>query len=60
MDEINKKIEIVLEMLISETAWAYSRHKSHTEEKSINAFVSRSDALKKSKELIINKLNEKI
>jgi hypothetical protein len=57
MDEINKKIEIVLEMLISETAWAYSRHKSHTEEKSIHSFVSRSDALKKAKELIKEQLN---
>jgi hypothetical protein len=57
MDEINKKIETVLEMLISETAWAYQRHKSHTEEKSINAFVSRSTALEKSKQLIREKLN---
>ena len=57
MDDINKKIETVLEMLISETAWAYQRHKSHTEEKSINAFVSRSTALEKAKELIKDKLN---
>tara|TARA_R110001599_G_scaffold102512_4_gene261436 strand:+ start:5728 stop:5907 length:180 start_codon:yes stop_codon:yes gene_type:complete len=56
MEEIEKKIEVVLEMLQSETAWAYQRHKSHTEEKSINSFVSRADALKNSKELIANKL----
>ena len=60
MDEINKKIEIVLDMLISETAWAYQRHKSHTEKKSIDAFIARNVALNKSKELIKEKLNEKI
>ena len=59
MDEINKKIEIVLDMLISETAWAYQRLKS-SEPKSIDAFVARNVALNKSKELIKEKLNEKI
>jgi len=57
MDEINNKIDTVLEMLISETAWAYQRHKSHTEEKSINSFVSRSTALEKAKELIKNRIS---
>jgi hypothetical protein len=57
MDEINKKIDTVLEMLISETAWAYQRHKSHTEEKSINSFLSRSYCLDKSKEIIQKRLN---
>tara|TARA_R110002012_G_scaffold321637_1_gene550265 strand:+ start:1479 stop:1658 length:180 start_codon:yes stop_codon:yes gene_type:complete len=56
MEEIEKKIEVVLNMLISETAWAYQRHESHTQEKSIDAFVSRSSALEKSKSLIQNKL----
>jgi len=57
MDEINKKIDTVLEMLISETAWAYQRHKSHTEEKSINSFLSRAYCLKQSKEIIQKRLN---
>lgn len=56
MEEIEKKIDVVLEMLQSEIAWAYQRHKSHTEEKTINSFVSRADALKSSKELIANRL----
>ena len=57
MDEINNKIDTVLEMLISETAWAYQRHKSHTEEKSINSFLSRAYCLKQSKEIIQKRLN---
>jgi len=57
MDEINNKIDTVLEMLISETAWAYQRHKSHTEEKSINSFLSRAYCLEQSKEIIQKRLN---
>ena len=56
MEEIEKKIEVVLEMLQSDIAWVYQRLTSHTAEKSFNSFVSRADALKNSKELIANKL----
>ena len=56
MDEIEKQIEVVLEMLISDVAWKYQRHKSHTEEKSIDSFVARNVALGKSKGFIKNKL----
>jgi hypothetical protein len=56
MDEINKKIEIVLDMLISETAWEYQRVKS-SEPKSIDAFISRNAAIDKAKELIKKQLN---
>jgi hypothetical protein len=55
MDEINKKIEIVLDMLISETAWAYQRAKS-SEPKSIDAFIARNAAIDKAKELIKKQL----
>tara|TARA_Y100000361_G_scaffold134032_1_gene132782 strand:- start:485 stop:658 length:174 start_codon:yes stop_codon:yes gene_type:complete len=56
MDELNKKIEIVLDMLISETAWEYQRLKS-SEPKSIDAFVARNVAKDKAKELIKKQLN---
>lgn len=58
MDEIEKNVEVVLNMLISETAWAYQRHKSHTEEKSIDSFVSRKAALDESVKIIYNKILE--
>ena len=57
MEDIEKKIEVLLEMLQSETAWAYQRYKSHTEEKSIDSFVSRSVAKAKAKEMIQEKLD---
>ena len=57
MDEINKKIDTVLEMLISETAWAYQRHKSHTEEKSINSFLSRTYCLEQAKKIIKDRID---
>ena len=44
MEEIEKQVDVVLNMLVSETAWSYQRHKSHTEEKSIDAFVARNVA----------------
>ena len=56
MEEIEKNIDVVLEMLLSESACAYQRHKSHTEEKSIDAFVSRSAAKREAKQLIQNRL----
>jgi len=56
MEEIEHKVDVVLDMLISETAWAYQRHKSHTEEKSIDSFVSRSAAKDKAKDIIRKKL----
>lgn len=55
MEEIENKVDIVLEMLISETAWAYQRHKS-SEPKSIDAFVARNVAKDKAKEIIKKKL----
>ena len=58
MDEIENNIEVVLNMLVSETAWAYQRHKSHNEEKSIDSFVARNQALEESKKLIYNKILE--
>lgn len=51
MEEIEKQIDVVLKMLISETAWSYQRLKS-SEPKSIDAFVSRSQALAKSSVLV--------
>ena len=57
MDEIHQKIEIVLEMLQSDVAWAYQRHKSHTEEKSIDSFVARNAAMEEAKKLIISKIS---
>jgi len=56
MEEIENKIDIVIKMLQSEVAWEYQRLKSHTEEKSIDAFVSRSAAKDKAKELILDKI----
>lgn len=56
MDEIEKNIDVVLNMLVSETAWAYQRHKSHTEEKSIDSFVARNAALEKSIKIIQKRL----
>ena len=58
MEEIQNRIKVVLNMLHSDIAWEYQRHKSHTEAKSINSFVSRSDALKNSKEFIQEELNK--
>jgi len=58
MEEIEKNVEVVLNMLVSETAWAYQRHKSHTEEKSIDSFVSRGVALDKAQKIIYNKILE--
>jgi hypothetical protein len=55
MEEIENKVDVVLEMLISETAWAYQRHKS-SEPKSIDAFVARNIAKDKAVEIIKNKL----
>lgn len=55
MDNINKKIDIVLEMLQSEIAWEYQRLKS-SEPKSIDAFVARNVAKEKAKELILEKV----
>ena len=57
MDEIHQKIEIVLKMLQSDVAWAYQRHKSHTEEKSIDSFVARNSAMEEAKKLIISKIS---
>jgi hypothetical protein len=56
MEEIEKNIDVVLEMLLSESAWAYQRHKSHTEEKSIDAFVARNIAKREAKQIIQNRL----
>lgn len=56
MEEIENKIKVVLNMLLSDTAWEYQRYKSHTEEKSINSFVSRTKSLSKAKEMIEKKL----
>ena len=55
MEEIENKVDVVLEMLISETAWAYQRHKS-SEPKSIDAFVARNVAKDKAKDIIRKKL----
>ena len=55
MEEIEKKINIVLEMLQSEIAWEYQRLKS-SEPKSIDAFVARNVAKAKPKELILTKV----
>ena len=55
MEEIENKIQIVLEMLQSEIAWEYQRLKS-SEPKSIDAFVARNVAKNKAKELILDKL----
>tara|TARA_A100001015_G_scaffold317537_1_gene434789 strand:- start:45 stop:221 length:177 start_codon:yes stop_codon:yes gene_type:complete len=55
MEEIEKKINIVLEMLQSEIAWEYQRLKS-SEPKSIDAFVARNIAKAKAKELIQTKV----
>lgn len=55
MEEIEKKINIVLEMLQSEIAWEYQRLKS-SEPKSIDAFVARNAAKAKAKELILTKM----
>jgi hypothetical protein len=56
MEEIENKIKVVLNMLLSDTAWSYQRYKSHTEEKSINSFVSRTKSLSKAKEMVENEL----
>ena len=55
MEEIEKKINIVLEMLQSEIAWEYQRLKS-SELKSIDAFIARNAAKAKAKELIQTKV----
>ena len=55
MEEIENKINIVLEMLQSEIAWEYQRLKS-SEPKSIDAFVARNVAKAKAKELILTKV----
>lgn len=55
MEEIENKIQIVLEMLQSEIAWEYQRLKS-SEPKSIDAFVARNVAKGKAKELILDKI----
>ena len=55
MEEIENKIQIVLEMLQSEIAWEYQRLKS-SEPKSIDAFVARNVAKDKAKELILAKV----
>jgi hypothetical protein len=55
MEEIEHKVDVVLDMLISETAWAYQRHKS-SEPKSIDAFVARNVAKDKATEIIQNRL----
>ncbi len=55
MEEIEHKVDVVLEMLISETAWAYQRHKS-SEPKSIDSFVARNVAKEKAKDIIRKKL----
>ena len=56
MEEIEKQVDVVLNMLVSETAWSYQRHKSQTEEKSIDAFVARNVAKRAAKEIIQNRL----
>lgn len=56
MEEIENKVNIVLEMLQSEIAWEYQRLKS-SEPKSIDAFVARNVAKEKAKEIIQEKLN---
>jgi len=58
MEEIETKIKIVIEMLQSEIAWDYQRYKSSTEDKPINAFVSRNTALDKAKEFIHNEVTK--
>ena len=55
MEEIENKVDVVLEMLISETAWEYQRLKS-SEPKSIDAFVARNVAKEKAKEIVRKKL----
>lgn len=55
MEEIEKNIDVVLEMLLSESAWAYQRLKS-SEPKSIDAFVARNAAKRAAKEIIQNRL----
>lgn len=56
MEELENKVNIVLEMLQSEIAWEYQRLKS-SEPKSIDAFVARNVAKEKAKEIIQEKLN---
>lgn len=55
MEEIENKVDVVLEMLISEIAWEYQRLKS-SEPKSIDAFVARNVAKEKAKEIVRKKL----
>lgn len=55
MEEIEKQVDVVLNMLVSETAWAYQRLKS-SEPKSIDAFVARNAAKSAAKEIIQNRL----
>lgn len=55
MEEIEKQVDVVLNMLISETAWSYQRHKS-SEPKSIDAFVARNVAKREAKQIIQNRL----
>jgi hypothetical protein len=55
MEEIEHKVDVVLEMLINEIAWEYQRLKS-SEPKSIDAFVARNVAKEKAKEIVRKKL----
>ena len=55
MDEIENKIDIVLKMLLSDCAYQYQKHKHETEEKVVNAIVSRRKALEEVHKIIYNK-----
>lgn len=58
MEELENKIKVVLEMLQSEIAWGYQRHKSSTESAPIKAFVSRNKSLEEAKSLIQKQIND--
>ena len=58
MEEIENKIEIVLKMLLSDYAYQYQKHKHETEEKVINAVVSRRAAMEEVHKIIYNKTLE--
>ena len=58
MEEIEKQIDIVLRMLLSDCAYQYQKHKHETEEKVVNAVVSRRASLEEIHKIIYNKTLE--
>ena len=58
MEEIENKIDIVLKMLLSDCAYQYQRYKHETEEKVVNAVISRRAAMEEVHKIIYNKTLE--